>query len=146
MFHFAFTPFITTPQLVIEFHSSFCLRTSNFNDDNPYYSMRFKLGDKSCFLTKEEFDTLFQFKSSGIEGLNNLWSPNLFWTQNTKPNASQFRAGHSKSSSFSFKPLWYIHRFITYTFNARGLSNEAVSFDDLYLLNCLLNNKKIALG
>ena len=35
---------------------------------------------------------------------------------------------------------------ITYTFNARGLSNEAVSFDDLYLLNCLLNNEEVALG
>ena len=93
MFNFAFTPFITIPQLVIEFLSSFCLRTSNINDDNPYYSMRFKLGGKSCFLTKEEFDTLFQFKSSGIEGPNNLWSPNQFWTHNAKPNASQFRAG-----------------------------------------------------
>ena len=72
MFNFAFTPFITIPQLVIEFLSSFCLRTTNINDDNPYYSMRFKLGGKSCFLTKEEFDTLFQFKSSGIEGPNNL--------------------------------------------------------------------------
>ena len=26
------------------------------------------------------------------------------------------------------------------------LSNEAVSFDDLYLLNCLLNNEEVALG
>ena len=146
MFHFSFTPFITIPQLVIEFLSSFCLRTSNFNDDNPYYSMRFKQGGKSYFLTKEEFDTLFQFKSSGIEGSNNLWSPNQFWTQNVKPNAFTFRAGHSKSFSFSFKPLWYIHYFITYTFNARCLSNEAVSFDDLYLLNCLLNNEEVALG
>ena len=146
MFHFAFTPFITIPHLVIEFLSSFCLRTSNFNDDNPYYSMRFKLGGKSYFLTKEEFDTLFQFKSSGIEGPNNLQSPNQFWTQNAKPNASTFCAGHSKSFSFSSKPLWYIHHFITYTFNARGLSNNTVSFDDLYLLNCLLNNKEVALG
>ena len=80
MFYFAFTPFISIPHLVIEFLSSFRLRTSNFNDDNPYYSMRFKLGGKSYFLTKEECDTLFQFKSSGIEGPNNLWSPNQFWT------------------------------------------------------------------
>ena len=108
--------------------------------------MRFKLGGKSYFLTKEDFDSLFQFKSSGIEGPNNLWSPNYFWTQNAKPNASQFHAGHSKLSSFSFKPLWYIHHFITYTFNPRGLSNEVVSFDDLYLLNYLLNNEEVALG
>ena len=44
MFHFAFTPFITIPQLVITFLSSFCLRTSN---------SIFKLGGKSYFLTKE---------------------------------------------------------------------------------------------
>ena len=59
MFNFAFTPFITIPKLVIEFLSSYCLRTSNFNEENPYYSMRFKLGGQSCFLTKEDFDTLF---------------------------------------------------------------------------------------
>ena len=82
----------------------------------------------------------------GEEGPNNLWSPHHFWAQNAKPNASTFRAGHSKSSSFSSKPLWYIHHLITYTFNSRGLSNEAVSFDDLYLLNCLLNNEEVALG
>ena len=146
MYHFAFTPFITIPKLVIEFLSSFCLRTTNINNDNPYYSMRFKLVGKSCFLTKEEFDTLFQFENDRIEGPNNIWSPNSFWSQNVKPNASPFHAGHSKSSSFSSKPLWYIHRFITYTFNASGLSNEAVSFDDLYLLNCILNNEEVALG
>ena len=146
MFYFAFTPLITIPKLVVEFLSSFFLRTTNVNDENPYFSMRFKLGGRSCFLTKEEFDTLFQFKSDGIEGPNTLWSPNSFWCQNVKPNASQFHAGHSKSSSFSFKPLWYIHRFITYTFNARGLSNEVVFFDDLFLLNCILNNEEVALG
>ena len=107
--------------------------------------MRFKLGGKSYFLTKEEFYTLFQFKSDEIEGPNNLWSPIHFWTQNVKPNASQFHADHSKSSSFSSKPQWYIHHFISYTFNARGLSNESVSFDDLYLLNCILSNEEVAL-
>ena len=65
MFLFTFTPFVTIPHLVIEFLSSFCLRTSNFNDANPYYSMRFKLGGISYFLTKKEFDTLFGFKSEG---------------------------------------------------------------------------------
>ena len=108
--------------------------------------MRFKLGGKNCFLTKEEFDTLFQFKSSGEDGPNILWSPHHFWIQNAKPNASTFHAGHSKSSSFSSKTLWYIHWFITYTFNARGLSNEVISFDDLYLLKCILNNEEVALG
>ena len=79
MFYFAFTPLITIPKLVIEFLSSYCLRTTNVNDENPYFSMRFKLGGKSCFMTKEEFDTLFQFKSDGIEGPNTIWSPNSFW-------------------------------------------------------------------
>ena len=146
MFNFAFSPFITIPKLVIEFLSSYCLRTTNFNEENPYYSMRFKLNGRSCFLTKEDFDSLFNFKSEGIEGPNTIWSPNNFWVNNVKPNASQFHAGHSKSSSFSSKPLWYIHRFITYSFNARGMSNEVVSFDDLFLLNCILNNKEVALG
>ena len=146
MFYFAFTPLITIPKLVVEFLSSFCLRTTNVNDENPYFSMRFKLGGRSCFLTKEEFDTLFHFKSDGIEGPNTIWSPNSFWCQNVKPNASPFHVGHSKSSSFSSKPLWYIHRFITYTFNVRGLSNEAISFDELFLFNCILNNEDVALG
>ena len=59
MFNFAFTPYSTIPKLVIEFLSSYCLRTTNFNDENPYYSMRFKLGGRSYFLTKEDFDSLF---------------------------------------------------------------------------------------
>ena len=65
MLTFIFNPFITIPHLVIEFLSSFCLRTTNFNDQNPYYSMRFKLGGRDRFLTKEEFDNIFGFKSEG---------------------------------------------------------------------------------
>ena len=88
MFTFAFTHFITIPQLVIKFLSSLYLRTTNLNDKNSYYSMRFKLGGKNYFHTKEEFDSLFQSNSSGVEQPNNLWSLNQFWTQNAKPNAS----------------------------------------------------------
>ena len=60
---FALTPLITIPSLVIEFLSSFCLRTTNTNDQNPYYSMRFKLGSKDHFLNEEDFDNIFGFKS-----------------------------------------------------------------------------------
>ena len=140
MVTFAFNPFITIPYLVIEFLASFCLRTTKFNDQNPYYRMRFKLGDIDHFLTNEDFDNIFGFKSEGEIGPNTLWSPSSFWATNAKPNASPFQAGHSKFSYFFSKPLWYIHRFITYTFNTRGLSNEVVSFDDIYLLKCFQNN------
>ena len=86
------------------------------------------------FLTKKNFNNIFSFKSKGEIGPNTLWSPSSFWATNAKLNASPFQAGHSKFSYFSSKPLWYIHRFIIYTFNARGLSNEAVSFDEIYAL------------
>ena len=39
-----------------------------------------------------------------------------------------------------------MHRFITYSFNVRGLSNEAISFDDLYLIHCFVENEEVELG
>ena len=67
MFNFAFTPYSTIPKLVIEFLSTYCLRTTNFNDENPYYSMRFKLNGRSCFLTKEDFDSLLASKVKALK-------------------------------------------------------------------------------
>ena len=90
MLTFAFNPFITIPHLVIEFLSSFCLRPININDQNPYYSIRFKLGGRVHFITKEEFDNVFGFKSEGEIGPNTLWSPSSFWATNVKPNALPF--------------------------------------------------------
>ena len=57
-----------------------------------------------------------------------------------------FSAGHTKSSHIKSKALWYLHRFISYSINARAMSNEVVSLDDLFILNCLVKNEKIALG
>ena len=39
-----------------------------------------------------------------------------------------------------------MHRFITYSFYARGLSNKAISFDDLYLIYCFVENVDVELG
>ena len=55
-------------------------------------------------------------------------------------------AEHTKSSLFASKSLWYVHRFITYSFYAKGLSNEAISFDDRYLIRCFIENVDVELG
>ena len=60
--------------------------------------------------------------------------------------APSFSAGHTKSFHIKSKALWYLHRFISYSINARAMSNEVVSLDDLFILNCLVKNEKIALG
>ena len=99
--------------------------------------MHFKLGGRDNFLTKEEFNNLFDFKHEGLESSNTFWSPHSFWVNNVKLNVEAFLAGHSKSSSLFSKILWYMHRLIIYSFHVRGLSNEAVSFDDIFLLHCI---------
>ena len=60
--------------------------------------------------------------------------------------APSFFAGHTKSSHIKSKALWYLHRFISYSINARAMSNEVFSLDDLFILNCLVKNEKITLG
>ena len=60
--------------------------------------------------------------------------------------APSFSASHTKSSHIKSKALWYLHRFISYSINARAMSNEVVSLDDLFILQCLIKNEKIALG
>ena len=57
-----------------------------------------------------------------------------------------FSTGYTKSSHIKSKALWYLHRFISYSINARAMSNEVVSLDDLFILYCLVKNEKIALG
>ena len=61
------------------------------------------------------------------------------------PQGPFFSASHTKSSRIKSKALWYLHRFISYSLNARAMSNEVVSLDDLFILNCLVKNEKIAL-
>ena len=61
-------------------------------------------------------------------------------------SSSIFSIGHTKSSHIKLKSLWYLHIFISYSINARAISNEVVSLDDLFILNCLVKNEKITLG
>ena len=60
--------------------------------------------------------------------------------------APSFSVGHTKSSHIKSKALWYLHRLISCSINARAMSNEVVSLDDLFILQCLVKNEKIALG
>ena len=62
------------------------------------------------------------------------------------PQAPYFSAGHTKFSHIKSEALWYLHRFNSYSMNARAMSNEVVSLDDLFILYCLIKDKKIALG
>ena len=43
LFQFAFQALPSYPSLIIEFLSSFILRSINYDNENPYFSMRFKL-------------------------------------------------------------------------------------------------------
>ena len=65
MFQFAFNALSSYPSLIIEFISSFTLRSINYDNENPYFSMRFKLGGKDHFMTHQEFDTLFGSRQEG---------------------------------------------------------------------------------
>ena len=44
LFQFAFNGLASYPSLIIECLSSFTLRSINYDNENPYFSMRFKLG------------------------------------------------------------------------------------------------------
>ena len=108
--------------------------------------MRFKLGGRDRFMTHQEFDTLFGFGQEGhVQPIPNCIG-NSFWNEIMSSQGPFFSAGHTKSSQIKYKALWYLHRFISYSINARALSNEVVSLDDLFILNCLVKNEKIALG
>ena len=61
LFQFAFQALPSYPSLIIEFLSSFTLRSINYDNENPYFLMRFKLGGRDRFMTYQEFDTLFGF-------------------------------------------------------------------------------------
>ena len=63
LFQFTFNAPPSYPSLIIEFLSTFTLRS--INNDNPYFSMRFKLGGRDRFMTYQEFDTLFGFGQEG---------------------------------------------------------------------------------
>ena len=61
LFQFAFNALPSYLSLIIEFLSSFTLRSINYDNDNSYFLMRFKLGGRDRFMTYQEFDTLFGF-------------------------------------------------------------------------------------
>ena len=51
LFQFAFNALPSYPSLIIEFLSSFTLHSINYDNENPYFSMRFKLGGRDRFMT-----------------------------------------------------------------------------------------------
>ena len=142
----AFDTLPTFPSLVSEFLASFCLRTHHIDEQNPWYSMRFKLRGRERFLTTQIFDSLFGFTNGGQHYILSNWRTNTFWASHCKQNSSKFLAGHTKSSSLQSKALWYIQRFLAYSINARGLSHESISFDDLYLLHCIVDDINLDMG
>ena len=79
LFQFAFNALPSYPSLIIEFLSSFTLRSINYDNDNPYFSMRFKLGGRDRFMTYQEFDTLFGFGQEGHVQTASHWFGNSFW-------------------------------------------------------------------
>ena len=61
LFYYAFNPLPSYHSLIVEFISSYTLRFVKYDEDNPYFSIRFKLGGKDRFMTSQEFNTLFGF-------------------------------------------------------------------------------------
>ena len=51
LFQFAFNALPSYPSLIIKFLSSFTLCSINYDNKNPYFSMRFKLEGKDHFMT-----------------------------------------------------------------------------------------------
>ena len=145
IFQFTFNALPFFPSLIIEFLSSFTLRSINYDNDNPYFSMRFKLGGRDRFMTYQEFDTLFGFGQEGHVQTPSHWLGHSFWNDIMSSQAPSFSAGHIKSSHIKSKALWYLHRFISYSINVRAMSNEVVSLNDLFILYCLVKDKKIVL-
>ena len=65
LFQFVFNALPSYPSLIVEFLSSFTLRSINYENENPYFSMRFKLGGRDHFMTHQEFGTHFGFSQEG---------------------------------------------------------------------------------
>ena len=97
-------------------------------------------------MTYQEFDTLFGFGQEGHVQTPLHWFGHSFWNEIKSSQAPSFSVGHIKSSHIKSKALWYLHCFISYSINARAMSNEVVSLDDLFVLNYLVKNEKITLG
>ena len=146
LFDFAFTPLPSYQSLIVESLSSYTLQSRTIDDDNLYFSMRFKLGGRDRFMTSQEFDSLFGFSQEGHVQVKANWHPWTFWNEIKAPNAPNFSAGHTKASHIKSKALWYAHHFLTYSINGRAMSNKALSLDDLFILYCMVHKELIALG
>ena len=106
LFQFAFNALPSYPSLIIEFLSSFTLRSINYDNENPYFSMRFKLGGRDRFMTHQEFDTLFGFGQEGhVQPIPNCIG-NSFWNEIMSSQGPFFSARHTKSSYIKSKARW----------------------------------------
>ena len=98
-------------------------------------------------MTSLEFDTLFGFTREGYVQTLSTWLPYSFQVKYCKPQAFSFLAGQTKASFIHSKSCWYIHRFLTYTFTAKGgQGNEVVSLNDLFILYYMVGDDPITLG
>ena len=92
LYNLAFEKLPTFPHLLIEFLSTFSLRTHHIDKDNPLNSMKFRLGMKDRFMTTIEFENLFSFTNGGHNQSSNTWIPHNFWLTHTKLNTKAFEA------------------------------------------------------
>ena len=102
---YPFTPLPSYQSLIVEFLSSYTLRSANFDQANPSFSMRFKLGGRDRFMTCQEFDCLFGFNQEGHMQVSPHWIAQNFWKQISIPQAPHFSAGHTKASYIKNKAL-----------------------------------------
>ena len=51
LFQFPFNALTSYPSLIVEFLSSFTIRSFNYGNEDPYFSMRFKLRGRDHFMT-----------------------------------------------------------------------------------------------
>ena len=105
MFAFSFNVLPFYPTFIIAFFFSFTLRSIHYDNENPYFSMRFKLGGKDHFMTHQAFDTLFGFGKEDYVQPKPNWLTSTFWKEIKAPQAPNFSVGHTKSSHIKSKAL-----------------------------------------
>ena len=98
LFTYPFTPLPSYQSLIVEFLSSYTLRSAHFDQDNPSFSMQFKLGGRDRFMTSQKFDCLFGFNQEGHMQVSPNWIASNFWQQILTPQAPHFSASHTKAS------------------------------------------------
>ena len=76
---FPFTSLPSYQSFIVEFLSFYTLRSAHFDQENPSFSMRFKLGERDRFMTSQEFDCLFGFNQEGHMQVSPNWIASNFW-------------------------------------------------------------------